>query len=200
MARAIWSGSISFGLLNVPVKLYSAVARRRHRACASSASPTAPGSATARRRGDRRGGPLREDRQGLRDHPGPVRADHARTSWPRSSRRRPARSRSRTSSTSTRSTRSTSTAPTTSAPPRAPRRPTRCSRRRWRTRGKVAIARFVFRNKEHLAAIRADGRRPDPDHDALRRRGRAARRARRRAPRGDSRRSAKKRESRWPSS
>jgi DNA end-binding protein Ku len=29
MARAIWTGSISFGLLNVPVKLYSAVARRQ---------------------------------------------------------------------------------------------------------------------------------------------------------------------------
>jgi DNA end-binding protein Ku len=28
MPRAIWTGSISFGLLNVPVKLYSAVARR----------------------------------------------------------------------------------------------------------------------------------------------------------------------------
>ena len=28
MARSMWSGSISFGLLNVPVKLYSAVARR----------------------------------------------------------------------------------------------------------------------------------------------------------------------------
>jgi len=28
MPRAMWSGSISFGLLNVPVKLYSAVARR----------------------------------------------------------------------------------------------------------------------------------------------------------------------------
>jgi DNA end-binding protein Ku len=28
MARAIWSGNISFGLLNVPVRLYSAVARR----------------------------------------------------------------------------------------------------------------------------------------------------------------------------
>lgn len=28
MARAIWSGTVSFGLLNVPVKLYSAVARR----------------------------------------------------------------------------------------------------------------------------------------------------------------------------
>src|SRR3954469_8816506 len=28
MARAIWSGTISFGLLNVPVRLFSAVARR----------------------------------------------------------------------------------------------------------------------------------------------------------------------------
>jgi DNA end-binding protein Ku len=28
MARAIWTGSISFGLLNVPVRLYSAVSRR----------------------------------------------------------------------------------------------------------------------------------------------------------------------------
>ena len=28
MARAIWSGSISFGLLNVPVRLYSAVSRK----------------------------------------------------------------------------------------------------------------------------------------------------------------------------
>jgi DNA end-binding protein Ku len=28
MARAIWTGSVSFGLLNVPVRLYSAVARR----------------------------------------------------------------------------------------------------------------------------------------------------------------------------
>ena len=29
MPRAIWSGSISFGLLNVPVKLYSAVSSKR---------------------------------------------------------------------------------------------------------------------------------------------------------------------------
>ena len=46
MARAIWSGSISFGLLNVPVKLYSAVARRGI-LLRGSASPTAPASATA---------------------------------------------------------------------------------------------------------------------------------------------------------
>ena len=29
MARSIWSGSVSFGLLNVPVKLYSAVSRKK---------------------------------------------------------------------------------------------------------------------------------------------------------------------------
>ena len=40
---------------------------------------------------------------------------------------------------------------------------------------KVAIARFVLRNKENLAAIRADGRRADDGDDALRRRGRLAR-------------------------
>ena len=28
MPRAIWTGSISFGLLNVPVKLYSAVSKQ----------------------------------------------------------------------------------------------------------------------------------------------------------------------------
>ena len=28
MARAIWSGSISFGLVSIPVKLYSAVSRK----------------------------------------------------------------------------------------------------------------------------------------------------------------------------
>lgn len=29
MPRSMWSGSISFGLVNVPVKLYSAVASKR---------------------------------------------------------------------------------------------------------------------------------------------------------------------------
>ncbi len=31
MARAIWSGSISFGLVNIPVKLFSAVAHKEVR-------------------------------------------------------------------------------------------------------------------------------------------------------------------------
>ena len=28
MPRAIWSGSISFGLVNIPIKLYNAVSRK----------------------------------------------------------------------------------------------------------------------------------------------------------------------------
>ena len=155
MARAIWSGSISFGLLNVPVKLYSAVARRgislreiresdgariRHRRVAEGTDEEVPYEKILKAFEITRATTCRS----------------ARTRWRRWRRRRRARSRSRTSSTSTRSTRSTSTAPTTSAPPRAPRRRTRCWPARWRRSGKVAIARFVFRNKEHLAALRAD--------------------------------------------
>ena len=156
MARAIWSGSISFGLLNVPVKLYSAVARRgislreiresdgariRHRRVAEGTDEEVPYEKIVRR-------PSRSPRTTTCRSP--------KTRWRRWRRRRPARSRSRTSSTSTRSTRSTSTAPTTSAPPRAPRRPTRCWPGDGGRSGKVAIARFVFRNKEHLAALRAE--------------------------------------------
>ena len=156
MARAIWTGSISFGLLNVPVKLYSAVSSRAIRFRELREKRRLAGPPSARRRGGRRGGRLRGDRQGLRDRARPVRGDDARRARgarPEEDRRR---SRSRTSSTSTRSTRSTSTSPTTSAPRPAPSAPTRCSPRRWREQRKVAIARFVMRNKESLAAIRAD--------------------------------------------
>ena len=72
MARAIWSGSISFGLLNVPVKLYSAVARRNIAPARDPRVRQRPDQTPPRRRGDRRGGPLREDRQGLRDHARPA--------------------------------------------------------------------------------------------------------------------------------
>src|ERR1700730_3909460 len=90
MARAIWSGSVSFGLLNVAVKLYSAGSKRTAGVCgvrggakradkavqrvlqADRELPRAPRGGRrprapqARRRVGRRGGPLREDRQGLR--------------------------------------------------------------------------------------------------------------------------------------
>ncbi len=39
MPRAIWSGSISFGLVNIPVKLYTAVCRKTVRSTRSTAAP-----------------------------------------------------------------------------------------------------------------------------------------------------------------
>ena len=134
MPRAIWSGAISFGLVNVPVKLYSAVSQKTVRFHQLDARDRRAHPAEAGRLARRRGGPVRADRQGLRDQPRPLRDDHARRSSRRSSPRRRARSTSRSSSTSTRSTRSTTTTRTTSCPTRAPRRPTSCCWRRWRRR------------------------------------------------------------------
>ena len=75
MARAIWSGAISFGLVNVPVKLFSAVSKktvRFNQLDAERAARASSRSASARRR---RGGPVRADREGLRDRAGPLRGD-----------------------------------------------------------------------------------------------------------------------------
>ena len=50
MPRAIWSGAISFGLVNVPVKLYTAVSRktvRFHQLDAERARSARSGSARA---------------------------------------------------------------------------------------------------------------------------------------------------------
>ena len=157
MARAIWSGSISFGLLNVPVKLYSAVARRgislreiresdgariRHRRVAEGTDEEVPYEKIVK------AFEITPDRYV------PLSKDEMAAL----ARRRPGRSRSRTSSTSTRSTRSTSTAPTTSGPAEGAEKAYSLLAKAMEESGKVAIARFVFRNKEHLAAIRpADG-------------------------------------------
>ena len=99
MARAIWSGSISFGLLNVPVKLYSAVARRNIAAARDPRVRQRPDQTPPRRRGDRRGGPLRKIVKAYEITPGhyvPMTKDEM-ARW---RRRRRARSKSRTSSTS----------------------------------------------------------------------------------------------------
>ena len=114
--RSIWSGAISFGLVNVPVKLYSAVSRKSVR---FHQLHDKDGVRIQQKRvcpARRRGGRLRAHREGLRDQPGPLRRDRARGAGGARSRRRPARSTSRNSSTSTRSTRSTTTIPTTSRP------------------------------------------------------------------------------------
>ena len=68
MARSMWSGAISFGLVNVPIKLYSAVSRKTVRFHQLNGETGQPHPAEARRPGDGRGGGLREHRQGLRAH------------------------------------------------------------------------------------------------------------------------------------
>ena len=138
MPRAIWSGSISFGLVNIPVKLYSAVspqdrplqpARPQHRRRASSTrrcrprpatrSPTTTSSrATSCRRASTSWSPT--------------------TSWRRSTRRRAARSTSRSSSTSPTSTRSSTTRPTTWRPTRPRSSRTPCWPGPWRSRARSA--------------------------------------------------------------
>ena len=78
MPRSMWSGAISFGLVNVPVKLYSAVSRKTVRFHQLNSEDRAPDRAEARRLGDRRRGPVRGHRQGLRADEGALRRHHAR--------------------------------------------------------------------------------------------------------------------------
>ena len=74
----MWSGAISFGLVNVPVKLYSAVSRKTVRFHQLNKDT---GTRIAQKRVDaaeRRGGSVREPRQGLRADEGALRRHHAR--------------------------------------------------------------------------------------------------------------------------
>ena len=153
MPTTIWTGSISFGLVTVPVKLTPATKSKdvsfnqleeRHRL----PDPLPPGL-----RADRRRGRQRRDREGLRDREGPLRRRRrGRARVPRA-RRRATRSRSRTSSISTRSTRSTSTRRTTCARQEGPK-PYRLLVEAMTELQKVAIGRVVMRAKERLVAIR----------------------------------------------
>ena len=63
----------------------------------------------------------------------------------------------------------------TSSPPTRRRSRTCCWRGRWRQSDKVAIGRFVMRNKQYVAALRAGRRQADDEHDGVRRRGGADR-------------------------
>ena len=179
MARAIWSGAISFGLVNVPVKLYT-----RH---VAQVGPLPPAlgqdgrahQAEARGRQHGRGGGLRGHRQGLRAHARPLRDRSSPTSSTRSIPRPPTRSTSRSSSIWSRSTRSIYDHNYYLAPdrrrcqglPPAARRDARVGQDRRR----------ALRPALQAAALRAapDRRRARAHHDAVRRRGALARSSRR---------------------
>ena len=179
MARSIWTGAISFGLVTVPVKLYSAVIAQdasastsstRRPACASPRSASTPRPA--------RRCPTSDIVKGYEIAPGPLRRHRARTSSRRSTRRR----RDDRDRGLRRARRDRPDLLRPPVLPRARRRaapsPTGCCSRRCARRGKVAIAKVVIRQKENLVAHPPDGgRRPRHGDDDLRRRGRRPRRA-----------------------
>ena len=171
MARAIWSGSISFGLLNVPVKLYSAVARRNIALREIRDSDSARIKHRRVAEGTDEEVPYEKILKAFEITPGNT-CRSARTRWRRWRRRRRGRSTSRTSSTSSEIDPIYFDSPYYLGPADGAEKAYSLLAKAMAASGKVAIARFVFRNKEHLAAIRAGERRPHPDHDALRRRGR----------------------------
>ena len=157
MARAIWSGSISFGLLE---RAREAVQRGRPRKSVSFRElRETDGSRVRHKRVAEADGeevPYEEIVKGYEIAPEQYVCDPDELES--STRRRPGRSRSRTSSTSTRSTRSTSTSPYYLGPDKGAEKAYALLVKAMDDSGKVAIARFVLRNKRVPRGDPADGR------------------------------------------
>ena len=155
MARAVWSGSISFGLVNVGVKAYTAV--RDHTVHFHQLDKkSGPADPATRRSSEKSGKQVDADdiELGYEIAKGryvpfdPDEIDELRPASTRSHRRRP------TSSTSTRSTRSTTSAPTGSGRPTTTASGLSTAARGDGGRERVGIGSVVMRNKQYLAAIR----------------------------------------------
>ncbi len=158
MARPVWSGTISFGLVAIPIKLYNAV--RRQSVSFNQLDERNMARIRYRKVNAETGEEVTDDHivKGYEVSKGRyvvVDPDELEPFMPvghEVGRSRGVR----------RSLRDRSRLLRHGVPPRA-RRPTRsrtcCWPGRWRRAGKVAIGRFVMRNKQYTAAIRAeDGR------------------------------------------
>jgi DNA end-binding protein Ku len=157
MARAIWSGSISFGLLNVPVKLYSAVARRgislreiresdgariRHRRVAEGTDEEVPYEKIVKAY------------EITKDRYVPLDKDELASLDPKKTRAIEVQDFVEIAEIDP----IYFDSPYYLGPAEGAERAYSLLARAMEGSGKVAIARFVFRNKEHLAAIRpSDG-------------------------------------------
>ena len=175
MPRPLWTGSLSFGLVNVPVQLVSAVRdldlhfRQLHEKDerADRAAPLLLG-------GGRRGRRARRSATATSSTTASRSCSPTRSSRPPSRARR-ARSTSRRSSTSTRSTRSTSTTRTSCVP--AGESEGTAARLPAAGRGDGAApsgsrsGASCMRTKEYLVRVRVARRRAGADDDALPRRG-----------------------------
>ena len=166
MARAIWSGAISFGMVNIPIKLVGATESKDisfhllHSTCGTRLKqvrwcPT-----------DEVEVPWSETVRGYEYAKGQyvILTDEDFEKLPLPSRHTIDLSALR--GVSRRSIRSTTSGATTSSPTSGGKSPTRCSSKRSRRRVWPALATITMRKKEQLCAIRPrDG--SDPARDAL---------------------------------
>ncbi len=157
MARAIWSGSISFGLLNVPVRLYSAVARR---GIALREIRESDGARIRHRRvaeGTEEEVAYEDIVKAFEIAPGryvPLSKDELASLDPQKSRAIEVQDFVELDQIDP----IYFDSPYYLGPAEAAEKAYSLLARAMEASGKVAIARFVFRNKEHLAALRpADG-------------------------------------------
>lgn len=156
MARAIWSGSISFGLLNVPVKLYSAVARRNVGLCEIRESD---GARIRHRRvaeGTDEEVPYERIVKAFEispDHYVPLSREELEGLAPEKTRAIEVQDFVDLEEIDP----IYFDSPYYLGPAEGAERAYSLLARAMRESGKVAIARFVFRNKEHLAALRSAG-------------------------------------------
>ena len=182
------TATISFGLVSIPVKLYSTseLGRQISLQHAPQEVRLAPQAAVLLPQG-RRGRRARRDRQGLRVRQGPVRARSRTRSSRRSRRRPPARSRSPSSCRRARSTRSTSSSAYYLGPDKGGDKPYKLLAEAMRETGRCR-ARDVRRARQAVPGAAAAVRgRPGDAAAALRRRGAVVHRG---AERGDAERQA----------
>lgn len=156
MPRAIWSGTISFGLLNVPVKLYSAAARRN---IALREIRESDGARIRHRRvaeGTDEEVPYEKIQKAYEITPGryvPLTKDELAAMAPEKTRAIEVEDFVDLDQIDP----IYFDSPYYLGPAEGAEKAYALLNRSMASAGKVAIARFVFRNKEHLAAIRPNG-------------------------------------------
>jgi DNA end-binding protein Ku len=156
MARAIWSGSISFGLLNVPVKLYSAVARRSIALREIRESDSARIKHRRIAEGTDEEVPYEEIIKAYEVTPGqyvPISKDEMASMAPEKTRAIEVQDFVDLEEIDP----IYFDSPYYLGPADGAERAYSLLAKAMASSGKVAIARFVFRNKEHLAALRTSG-------------------------------------------
>ena len=156
MARAIWSGSISFGLLNVPVKLYSAVARRNIALREIRESDSARIKHRRVAEGTDEEVPYEEIVKAYEITPGqyvPISKDEMSSMAPEKTRAIDVQDFVDLDEIDP----IYFDSPYYLGPADGAEKAYSLLAKAMEASGKVAVARFVFRNKEHLAAIRTSG-------------------------------------------